>query len=314
MTMRPRGRYLLLVDASSFIHRSFHALPRLSRRSDGLQTGALAGFCKTMMKLFRLNWTPIGSLPSYAAVICDTRGKNFRHDLYPQYKQQRKPYDPELEVQLPWIPTIAKAFNVPCIGMPGWEADDIIATYARLGIESGMEVVIASSDKDLCQLVRADPDGVVLMYDSMKDKGPEDNAAAMISPLEVYRRNGVPPSKIVDFQALTGDVVDNIPGVPGFGPKTAAKLLENFDDVFALIDAAEWEPDKFNPKECEKILAHRDDILMSRRLASLASDVPVDVTVRDLKTTPISSHQLRSLFIDLEFMHLLDLVDRAPRF
>lgn len=311
--LRPRGDYLLLIDASSFMHRMFHALPKLTRRSDGLQTGALNGFCNTMLKLYRLNWSPIGSLPRYGIVVLDHRSKNWRHTIYPEYKAQRPPYDPDLEAQLPWIKTIAETFGVPCLGMEGYEADDIIATYVMKAEEYGVDVVIASSDKDLGQLVWNDEAHMTIMYDSMKDKGPDDNAGALLGPAEITEKFGVPPLQIADFLSLTGDTVDNVPGVPGFGPKTAIRLLQEFGGLQQIIDEANWGPERFKQKEYEKIVDNMDAIKLSRRLVELHTEVPVELEIDDCYLKPVQSHVLRGLLMDLEFMNLLDKVDRPPR-
>lgn len=310
----PKGRYLLLIDASSYLHRAHHVLPAVTRRSDNMSTGALSGFCQSLLKLLRLNWTPIRSLPTYAAVICDYRGKNFRHDIFPEYKAQRKPYDAGLEQQLPWIDRVADTFNVPAITMKGFEADDLIATYTRMAVEAGIEVVIATSDKDLLQFVMDDDRGLVLMYDAMKDKGPEDNAAAMIGPAQVIEKYGIPPSKMLDYQALVGDTVDNIPGAAGIGDKGARNLLKEFPDVFAMIDEAEWDASRFpTPRVHKQILDSKDDILLSRRLAAMDENIPVKLGIDDLRTRPISAMRLRDLFKELEFIHLLGKIDKPTK-
>lgn len=318
MTPPPSGDYLLLIDASSFIHRAYHAMPKLLRRKDNLETGALYGFSNTLLKMLRLNWTSIKSLPRYAAVICDVRGKNWRHELYPAYKAQRKPYEQELVDQLTWIPTIAEAFNVPVIGLQGFEADDIIATYVDKSISEGIDVVVASSDKDLSALYGTfdinDLQVRALGYDSMKDKGLEGTAGSIVGDEEVREKFGVWPAQISDFLALTGDVADNIPGVPGFGPKTVARLLNEFETLPNLMEAAEWTPEKFKyPKEVTKILENNRLIHLSRQLVELRNDVPVDLEIDDLYVKPAPAHVLRGLFMDLEFQSLVEKVDRPIR-
>lgn len=310
--LKPKGDYLLLIDASSFIHRSYHALAKSTRSTDGLQTGALAGFTNTLLKLVRLNWTPLDRLPSHCAVILDVRGKNWRHDLYGQYKATRAPYEADLEAQLPHIPLIAEAFNIPCIGVAGYEADDVLASYAAAA--DYLDVVIASSDKDMagCVSVEADEPSLIL-YDSMRDKGRDENEDCLIGPHEVYRKWGIMPWQMADFQALMGDAVDNIPGVPGFGQKTAARLINEFGSIENLIDEAEWDEAKFKAKEHAKIIEFKDDILLSRKLVELKTDVPLPIEVDDLVLREAPSYQLRSLMIDYEFMHLVDRVDRPAR-
>lgn len=314
MSLRPSGDYLLLVDGSSFIHRNYHALPRLTRQSDGMQTGALYGFCNSMLKMFRLNWTAIDALPRYGAVVLDHRGKNWRHNIFPDYKGNRKGYDADLEVQLPHIPTIAEAFRVPCICIPGYEADDVIATYCAAAEESGLDVVIASSDKDLMQLVAEDKLGRTIMYDGMKDKGRDDCAGALVGEQQVYAKLGVWPHQVGDFLAITGDSVDNVPGVPGIGQKGAAKLLAKFGDLDRIFAEAAWGPDEFHTaKEHEKILTHMSDIRISRELVRLDYAVPIELSIDDLHLKPAASHTLRGLMMDFEFMSLVDKVDRPAR-
>lgn len=304
--LAPQDNFLLLIDASSYIHRAYHALPKTLRRRDHLNTGALAGFCNTMLKILRLNWTPIGRRPSHVAMVLDVRGKNFRHDLYPLYKANRAGYEPELEEQLPWLPPIAKAFNVESIGLQGYEADDIIATYCRLAKEDGLDVVIASSDKDLYQLIEIESDRKTVMYDAMKDKGRDDNVASLIGPHQVYEKFGVWPSQMVDLQAIVGDKVDNIPGVPSLGPKSAATLLAQFGDVISMLDEADWGDDAFKNKKWHgKIVEHRDDILISRQLVELDQRVPLELEVDDLFVKSARERDLEALFNDLEFAHLI---------
>lgn len=314
--MKPSGDYLLLVDGSSFIHRNYHALPRLTRRSDGLQTGALYGFANSMMKMFWLNWTAIGRLPTHGAVILDTRGPNWRHEIFPAYKQQRKPYEPELLEQLPYIPEIAAAFNVSSIGVAGYEADDLIATYARLAADDGLDVVIASSDKDLSQLVYTSGTPITFMYDQMKDKGQDNCADAMIDEEAVFKRHGVWPDQIADMLALTGDSVDNVPGVAGVGPKTAAKILSGFPSLDAALDAAEWG-DGVEIFGTEKIMTAVGDavrtVAMSRKLVALDDNVPVERGIDDLRLESAAPYVIRGVMMDFEFASLVERVDRPKR-
>lgn len=311
---RPKRDYLLLVDASSFIHRGYHALPRLTRQNDGLQTGALYGLANSFLKLFRLNWTAIERLPKYGAVILDVRGPNWRHQIDPDYKAQRKPYEADLLAQLPHIPTIASAFNLPSIGVAGFEADDIIATYVELADAAGIDVVVATSDKDLSQLV-GDYEGVsCILYDAMKDKGREDCAHALVGDEIVYAKMGIWPNQVADFLALTGDAVDNVPGCPGIGPVKAAKLLEQFGTLPALLEAAEWDEAAFkSQKERQAIVDNQRSILMSRQLVALTTDVPVPASIDELEIVPPDSYALRGMLMDYEFMSLVDKVDRPPR-
>lgn len=316
MDLRPRGDFVLLIDASSFIHRAYHAMPKLTRQSDGLQTGALYGLTNSIFKMIRLNWTAIERLPAFCAVIMDHRSKNWRHDIYPDYKAQRNPYETDLLAQLPHIPIISDAFGLKCVSMEGFEADDIIATYARIADEEGLDCVIASSDKDLCQLIGINDDNgtVSILYDSMKDKGREDCAEALIGPHEVFRKMGVMPYQVRDFLSLTGDAVDNVPGAPGIGAKTAARLINEIGDLDTILEAADWEPEKFKtPKECEKIVVAKREILLSRDLVALRDDAPVELMIDDFVVPQVDSFTLRGMLMDYEFMSLIEKVDRPPR-
>lgn len=284
------GNFLLLIDASSYIHRMFHANARSTRRSDGLPNGALQGFCWAMMKLIRLDdRTAIGKRPSHAAIVLDTRGKNHRHELYPLYKANRAEYDPDLEAQLPHISVIASAFNVPCIGVDGCEADDVIATYARHGEEAGLQVVVASSDKDLMQLVTES----VVMYDAMKDK--------LYDIPAVIDKWKVRPSQMTDLQALMGDAVDNVPGVPSIGPVTAAKLINDYGSIANLLDDLDWiEPDKLR----ERIEAHQEDIRISHQLVKLKDDCAVPLDVEDLELEPADERGVIAMLRGYDFNYL----------
>jgi DNA polymerase-1 len=305
MANAPQGDYLLLIDASSYIHRAFHALPRVTRRADGMQTGALAGLCYSLLKLLVLNWTSINRLPSHAAMVMDTRGKNFRHEIFPDYKAQRKPYEADLEAQLPWIAPIAEAFDLPSIGMSGYEADDIIATLVRMAEAEKLDVVIASSDKDLSQLVSTR----TIMYDAMKDKGREDNEGCLIGVEEVKAKYDVFPWQMVDLQAIVGDTVDNVPGLFNFGPKTAARLLNTIGDLDEIMIEADFDGARFKtPKEHKAVLEGQESLKLSRQLVQLDQFVPVGIEIDDLYLKPVNRMKLRSLFIDLEFMHLVNKV------
>lgn len=316
MDLRPRGDFLLLIDGSSFIHRAFHALPKLTRETDGLQVGSLYGFANSLFKLTRLNWSAIERLPAFAAVIMDHRSKNHRHEIYPEYKAQRAPYDPDLLAQLPHIPVIAEAFGLRCVAVEGVEADDIIATYAKISEQEGISCVIASSDKDLFQLIGVDDDNgtATIAYDGLKDRGRDDCSEALVGPHEVYRKMGVMPYQVRDLLALTGDSVDNVPGAAGIGIKTAARLLNDIGDLDAILDAADWEPEKFKtPKECEKIIASKREILLSRDLVSLREDVPVEFSIDDFVVPQVDSFTLRAMLMDYGFMSLMEKVDRPPK-
>jgi DNA polymerase I len=206
-----KGDHLFLVDGSGYIFRAYHALPPLTRKSDGLPVGAISGFCNMLWKLLReARDTSVRDTPTHFAVIFDYSSHTFRKEIYPEYKANRSAPPEDLIPQFGLIRQATRAFNLPCIEKDGYEADDLIATYARMAEQAGAEVTIISSDKDLMQLVTPN----VSMYDSMKDK--------QIGIPDVIEKWGVPPEKMIDLQALTGDSTDNVPGIPGIGPKTAA--------------------------------------------------------------------------------------------
>ena len=259
------GDHLYLVDGSSYIFRAYHALPPLTRKSDGLPIGAVHGFCQMLLKLLRdADGEGDGDKPTHLAVIFDYSSKSFRNDIYDQYKAHRPDPPEDLRPQFGLIRQAVDAFNVANVEQEGFEADDLIATYAREAAEKGATVTIVASDKDLMQLVG---EGIEMM-DPMKDK--------RIGPAEVAEKFGVMPDRVVDVQALAGDSVDNIPGVPGIGVKTAALLINEYGDLEALLEHAS---EIKQPKRRENLIEHADNARMSRRLAELKQDVPVDVAI-----------------------------------
>ena len=289
--------HLFLIDGSGFIFRAFHALPPLTRKSDGLPVGAVSGFCNMLWKLLtQARDTSVGVTPTHLAVIFDFSSKTFRKEIYPDYKAHRPPPPEELVPQFSLIREATRAFNLPCIEMEGYEADDIIATYARMAVEAGGDATIISSDKDLMQLVGPN----VHMYDGMKDR--------QIGVAEVIEKWGVPPEKMIDLQALTGDSVDNVPGVPGIGPKTAATLLEEFGDLDNLLANAETIK---QTKRRENIIANRELVLVSRQLVTLKQDCPVDVPLDALSLEPQDGPKLVSFLKAMEFNSLTRRVSEA---
>jgi DNA polymerase-1 len=209
-----KGDHLYLVDGSGYLFRAYHALPPLTRKSDGLPVGAVSGYCNMMWKL--LEELKGGEAPTHLAVVFDAGAVTFRNTIYDQYKANRPPPPEDLIPQFPLVRDATRAFGVSCVEMEGFEADDLIATYTRLAREAGAKVTIVSSDKDLMQLVE---DGVVTLLDTMKNK--------RLGSAEVMEKFGVPPSKVIEVQALAGDSVDNVPGVRGIGIKTAAELINS---------------------------------------------------------------------------------------
>ena len=254
-----KGSHVYLIDGSGYIFRAFHALPPLTRPSDGLPVGAVHGFCAMLWKL--LGDSKMADKPTHIAVVFDHSAKTFRNDIYDKYKAQRPPPPEELVPQFPLIRDAVKAFNVACIEQEGFEADDIIATYAKHAVEAGGDVTIVSSDKDLMQLVRPG----VAMFDGMKNK--------RIGADEVFEKFGVKPDKVVDVQSLAGDSTDNVPGVPGIGIKTAAELINEYGDLDALLARA---GEIKQPKRREKLIEFAEQARISRELVRLAENVPVE--------------------------------------
>ncbi|WP_417833499.1 DNA polymerase I [Thalassospira xiamenensis] len=246
-------RRVVLVDGSGFIFRAFHALPPMTS-PDGTPVNAVYGFCTMLMKLRE------DTKPDHMAVIFDTKGKSFRNDFYPEYKAHRPPPPEELVPQFGLIRDATRAFNLPSIELEGYEADDLIATYARQAEAEGSDVIIVSSDKDLMQLVT----DRVQMFDAMKNR--------TIGAPEVLEKFGVTPDKVIDIQALAGDSVDNVPGVPGIGIKTAAQLIDEYGDLDGLLERA---GEIKQPKRREKLIENAELARISRDLVTLKTDVPV---------------------------------------
>ena len=292
-----KGDHLFLVDGSGYIFRAYHALPPLNRKSDGLPTNAVLGFCNMVWKLMQdARNTDVGVVPTHFAVIFDYSSKTFRNELYPEYKANRSAPPEDLIPQFGLIRQATTAFNLPCIEMEGFEADDLIATYCRLARDAGGDTTIISSDKDLMQLVGS----TVGMYDPMKDR--------QIGIPEVIEKWGVPPEKMIDLQALTGDSVDNVPGVPGIGPKTAAQLLEQFGDLDGLLArAGEIKQDKRR----ESIIANADKARISRQLVTLKNDVPVNEGLDDFVLHAPDGPKLIGFLKTMEFTTLTRRVAEA---
>ena len=291
------GDHLFLVDGSGYIFRAYHALPPLTRKSDGLPVGAVAGFCNMLWKLLSdARDTSVGVTPTHFAVIFDYSSKTFRNTLYSDYKANRTTPPEDLVPQFGLIRQATRAFNLPCIEKEGYEADDLIATYARLADAAGADVTIISSDKDLMQLVN----DRVSMYDSMKDR--------QIGIPEVVEKWGVPPEKMIDLQALTGDSTDNVPGVPGIGPKTAAQLLAEYGDLDTLLDRAS---EIRQTKRRENIIEHAEMARLSRELVRLKTDVPLDLDLDALVLEPQDGPKLVSFLKGLEFNTLTRRVAEA---
>ena len=257
---------LYLVDGSGFIFRAFHALPPLTRKSDGLPVGAVAGFCNMIWKLL-VDMKAQADAPTHLAVVFDHSEDTFRNKLYDQYKAHRPPPPEDLRPQFPLVREATRAFGVPSLELPGYEADDIIAAYACKVRDLGGEVVIVSSDKDLMQLVG----DRVSMLDTMKN--------VKIGVEQVFEKFGVAPDKVVDVQALCGDSVDNVPGAPGIGIKTASLLINEYGDLETLLArASEIKQDKRR----QTLIDFADQIRLSRQLVQLDCDTPLPEPVDDL--------------------------------
>ncbi len=279
-----KGCHLHLIDGSAFIFRAYHALPPLTRKSDGLPVGAVAGFCN-------LIWNEIAGArskdaPTHVAVIFDYSGKSFRNDLYPLYKAQRPPAPEDLIPQFPLTREATRAFNLACKEVEGYEADDIIATLAHMARDAGGRVTIISSDKDLMQLVG---DGVE-MFDPMKSKRIDRDG--------VIEKFGVGPERVVDVQALAGDSVDNVPGAPGIGLKTAAQLIQEYGDLDTLLARAH---EIKQPKRRESLTDNADQIRLSRTLVQLDRHTPLDFTIDDLEVHAPDPEVLMEFLARMEF-------------
>src|SRR5210317_2559051 len=242
-----KGHHLHLIDGSAFIFRAYHALPPLTRKSDGLPIGAVSGFCNMLQRYIDGN-TADSDAPTHVAVIFDKGSHTFRNDMYDQYKANREAMPEDLRPQIPLTRQATEAFNIACKEKEGFEADDIIATLAVQARDAGGRVTIISSDKDLMQLVG---DGVE-MLDAMKNK--------RIDVPQVEEKFGVGPARVVDVQALAGDSVDNVPGAPGIGVKTAAQLIQEFGDLETLLARA--SEIKQN-KRRENLIEHADKARLS---------------------------------------------------
>ncbi|MFZ5618785.1 MAG: DNA polymerase I [Pseudomonadota bacterium] len=290
MTKAPIRLYL--VDGSGYIFRAYHALPPLTRKSDGLPVGAVAGYSNMLYKLLA-DMTDEHE-PTHLAVIFDYSGKSFRNDLYPEYKAHRPPAPEDLVPQFPLVRDATRAFNVPSIELEGFEADDLIASYARAAEREGGECVIISSDKDLMQLVN----DKITLFDTMKNK--------RIARDEVIEKFGVPPEKVIEVQALAGDSVDNVPGVPGIGIKTAAQLIEEFGDVETLLARASEIKQQ---KRRENLIEHAEAARLSKKLVTLKDDAPLPEPLDDLKIRPLDVNLLTPFLREMEFSTLLRRVD-----
>jgi DNA polymerase-1 len=285
---------LYLIDGSGYIFRAFHALPPLTRKSDGLPLGAVAGFCNMLWKFL---CEMKAEKPTHLAVIFDASEKTFRTKLYDQYKAHRPPPPEDLIPQFPLVREATRAFGVPALELDGYEADDLIATYARQVAEAGGEVIIVSSDKDLMQLVNEQ----ISMFDPMK--------SLRIGRDQVIEKFGLGPERVVEIQALAGDSVDNVPGAPGIGIKTAVQLLTEFGDLDTLLERAH---EIKQPKKRETLMAFADQVRLSRDLVRLADDAPVPAAVESLTVRDPDGPTLAAFLEAMEFRTLARRVAEGP--
>ncbi|CCE07462.1 DNA polymerase I (POL I) [Bradyrhizobium sp. STM 3843] len=282
-----KGDHVFLVDGSSYIFRAYHALPPLNRKSDGLQVNAVLGFCNMLWKLLRE--MPEDNRPTHLAIVFDKSEVTFRNTIYPDYKAHRPPAPDDLIPQFALIREAVRAFDLPCLEQSGFEADDLIATYARQACERDASTTIVSSDKDLMQLVT----DCVTMYDTMKDR--------RIGIAEVIEKFGVPPEKVVEVQALAGDSTDNVPGVPGIGIKTAAQLITEYGDLEGLLTRAS---EIKQPKRREALIENAEKARISRQLVLLDDKVNLEVPLDDLAVHEPDPRKLISFLKAMEFSTL----------
>ncbi|WP_119274522.1 DNA polymerase I [Taklimakanibacter deserti] len=282
------GDHVYLIDGSGYIFRAYHALPPLTRKSDGLPVGAVTGFCNMLWKLMKE--MKAGEKPTHLAVIFDKSEQTFRKRIYADYKAHRPDPPADLIPQFGLIRQATRAFNVACIEQDDYEADDLIATYARQAAEVGATVRIVSSDKDLMQLVNAK----VKLYDTMKDKE--------IGEPEVFEKFGVKPDKVVDVQALAGDSVDNVPGVPGIGVKTGAQLITEFGDLETLLTKAS---EIKQAKRRENLIEFAEQARISKKLVTLEDRVPVEHAIDSFLVEEPRASDLIGFCKTMEFSSLM---------
>ena len=283
-----KGHHLHLIDGSGFIFRAYHALPPLTRKSDGLPVGAVSGFCNMLYKFVEDNQGH--DAPTHCAVIFDAKGKTFRSDIYPEYKANRPPAPEDLVPQFPLTRDATRAFNLACIEEVGFEADDIIATLAVKARDAGARVTIISSDKDLMQLVG----GGIEMLDAMKNN--------RIGVEQVEDKFGVAPERVIDVQSLAGDSVDNVPGAPGIGVKTAALLINEFGDLDTLLARAE---EIKQPKRKQTLIDYADQIRISRDLVTLKQDMDLDIDLVEMEVREPVARDVLGFLAKMEFRTLM---------
>ena len=277
------SKHLFLVDGSSYIYRAFHATPHLSN-SNGVPTNAILSFTNMVRKLIKEH------NPEYLAIAFDRKEATFRHQEFKDYKAQRKPMPDNLIPQISYIKKVVELLNIPLLEMAGFEADDLLGTVSLKALNTGFTVTVVTGDKDLMQLVEDNLE----LFDSMTGK--------KTGIKEVGEKFGVIPEKVTDVLGLMGDSSDNIPGVPGIGPKTGIKLIQEFSSLENLLDNLE------NVKQNnlrEKLETYREQALLSKRLATIKKDVPVEADIESFKIKEPNRDELVKLFAELEFKNLL---------
>jgi len=286
--------HFYLVDGSGYIFRAYYALPPLSRKSDGLPTGAVSGFCSMLFKLLEdARSDDSNNKPTHFAVIFDSARKNFRNEIYNDYKANRTEAPDDLIPQFEYIRKSVEAFNLPSIELLNYEADDLIATYAKIITAAGAKVTVISSDKDLMQLVS----NKIRLFDPMKSK--------VVGEEEVLKKFGVKPEQVIDVQSLAGDSSDNIPGVPGIGIKTASELINKYENLDNLLNKAS---EITQNKRRETLIANKDKAILSKKLVTLKEDVPVQNSPDEFIIKKINKEKLYTFLREMEFNRLLSQV------
>ena len=283
--------HFYLVDGSGYIFRAYYALPPLSRKSDGLPTGAVSGFCSMLFKLLEdARSDDSKNKPTHFAVIFDSARKNFRNEIYSDYKANRAEAPEDLAPQFEYIRKSVEAFNLPSVELLNYEADDLIATYAKKITDAGAKVTVISSDKDLMQLVSSK----IRLFDPMKSK--------VIGEKEVNEKFGVKPSQVIDVQSLAGDSSDNVPGVPGIGIKTASELINKYKTLENLLNKASEIPQN---KRRETLLSNKDKALISKQLVTLKNDVTLKIDATEFIIKDVNRKKLYDFLREMEFNRLL---------
>ena len=291
MSKIQKNDHFYLIDGSGYIFRAYYALPPLTRKSDGLPTGAVSGFCSMLFKLLEDSKSDSNlQKPTHFAVIFDSARKTFRNEIYNDYKANRAEAPDDLAPQFEYIRKSVLAFNLPSVELLNYEADDLIATYVNQILEKGARVTIVSSDKDLMQLYKKN----VRIYDPMKNK--------FISEEDIIKKFGVSSDQVIDVQSLAGDSSDNVPGVPGIGVKTAAELIKKYGTLEKLLDSA--DEIKQN-KRRQTLIENKDKALVSKRLVTLKNDAPIDRNLDEFKLKEIDKDKLYTFLREMEFNRLL---------